>query len=389
MAEDAQQQPKPRMNPQDYRNQDLVNKLMAATPSYLYSPTMGQHNFFFSEMLRSLVQNKRNENMMGIRNHLEPTHPPQHVLQPPQTIHAGRRPRKRSWSQQRIHSEIPKEITKEEEVIPVDKPLELTSKHSEYPRKHFSKLTTDTKSIIGSELVPNSLNEFNKNKSPSPDISNSSNPNTLRPVLDTVGPTTSAPQTDLILPPPPPVWYPPLYPPYGIDPLHFFIDLRVSGHIYDRKKEILAQSLKNENTAILNSHENISKNRLGSAFSVPKPRTESKNTLAMNLSNNSSEKFRNRVYNNELQTLYENSAELKENSLSRKNTNYVMQNLPRIYSDLNTHKDNELEDGKINSSLMTEEQRTITPKSDRNYEEENNNYHNLVSDDETIAVDEN
>lgn len=40
------------------------------------------------------------------------------------------------------------------------------------------------------------------------------------------------------MPPLPPPWYPPMYPtPYvGVDPLHFFIDLRVSGHIYDRKR---------------------------------------------------------------------------------------------------------------------------------------------------------
>ena len=58
-----------------------------------------------------------------------------------------------------------------------------------------------------------------------------------------------------------------------VDPLHFFIDLRVSGQVYDRKKEAyLQQALKNNNILLdSNSWVNpiIGKNRAGSAFKVP------------------------------------------------------------------------------------------------------------------------
>jgi hypothetical protein len=119
--------------------------------------------------------------------------------------------------------------------------------------------------------------------------------------------------------------YPPIYPPYGIDPLHFFIDLRVSGQIFDRKRE-LAEAEKNE---ILNNSNTDNKNKVtsiedimgptrqGSAFSVPKSSRETKSHLqsAINLS-------------------AETSGAISEKMLlnHEKNTNYVMQNLPRIYN---------------------------------------------------------
>ena len=38
------------------RSNDLVSKLLAATPPYLYAVPPAPHSFFFSEMLRSFVQ---------------------------------------------------------------------------------------------------------------------------------------------------------------------------------------------------------------------------------------------------------------------------------------------------------------------------------------------
>lgn len=59
-------QPKQRINPHEIRNVDLVQRFLAATPSYLYSPPpIGPPNFFFSEMLRSLVQSKAAEGARG------------------------------------------------------------------------------------------------------------------------------------------------------------------------------------------------------------------------------------------------------------------------------------------------------------------------------------
>lgn len=76
-----------------------------------------------------------------------------------------------------------------------------------------------------------------------------------------------------------------------VDPLHFFIDLRVSAanQGQDRKKEAyLHQALKNNNILIDSNTWNnpiISKNRIGSAFKVPGSMVESNNNSfsAMNL----------------------------------------------------------------------------------------------------------
>lgn len=291
--------PKTRMNPQDFRNQDLVSRLLAATPPYLYSAPMAPHNFFFSEMLRSLVQAKNNEASNRLQqataaSHMPPSHHPHHV---------GRRPRKRSWSHHRIpfdHQLVtpPKDFEEK-----VEKPLELTtgksSKREDSPISEKVPRFEDTESRNGSEKV----------QSP---IEASSPPPVDQP------PATLTSPTDLVLPPPPPVWYPSLYPPYGIDPLHFFIDLRVSGHI--RSKENSSPSSSgfrpdNNNSQFFDLE---SKNRHGSAFSIPTPREGAiKSPGAVNLSTT--------------------AQETDEKDNLSKNTNYVMQNLPRIYTHLNAH----------------------------------------------------
>jgi len=74
----------------DPRGGDLVSRLLAATPPYLYS-FAPPNSFFFSEMLRSFVHAKQ---------------PPENptVCGPPANPAAGlgvhRRPRKRSWRDQ-------------------------------------------------------------------------------------------------------------------------------------------------------------------------------------------------------------------------------------------------------------------------------------------------
>lgn len=80
-----------------------------------------------------------------------------------------------------------------------------------------------------------------------------------------------------------------------VDPLHFFIDLRVSaGQIYDRKKEAyLQQALKNNNILLDSSAWNntnnpiIGRNRANSAFKVPISQSEQlQNLNAINLISN-------------------------------------------------------------------------------------------------------
>lgn len=70
-----------------------------------------------------------------------------------------------------------------------------------------------------------------------------------------------------------------------VDPLHFFIDLRVSaGQIYDRKKEAFQQALKSNNSGTWNNSPIIAKNRAGSAFKVPSSfNDQTSNFSAMNL----------------------------------------------------------------------------------------------------------
>lgn len=300
---------KPRMNPQDYRNQELVSRLLAATPPYLYSAPVGPHNFFFSEMLRSIVQAKNNEATVTSRNS-QLNHQPQPQM--------GRRPRKRSWSNHRTPSyEQPKQQAEEKPVIP-EKPLELTNKHNEFSLS--PKGNHDTQKILSpriDESVKIQRIDVEEPKTPE------STPPILTPTSETPS-TSSIPPSDLILPPPPPMWYPPIYPPYGIDPLHFFIDLRVSGHIYDRKKENTSPSYRpeNNNSSFFDA-ESISKCRQNSAFSVPIP----KDTSAINLITSDKK---------EPSEPFFDFFDTKEKVEISKNTNYVMQNLPRIYTNLAT-----------------------------------------------------
>lgn len=86
---------KPKLDPKDVNNSELVHRLLAATPAYLYSAPMSPHNFFFSEMLRSIVQAK-DHNIAFQRNC--PSQPSNHNNTTNQMPTFLRRPRKRLWS---------------------------------------------------------------------------------------------------------------------------------------------------------------------------------------------------------------------------------------------------------------------------------------------------
>ena len=168
-----------------------------------------------------------------------------------------------------------------------DKPLELTTHRS---------------SLSQPPQAPAPPSTSADERPPSPSSSSTSHPNSLSNLLP---PCNALPDpqmpSDLLLPPTQPLWYPPLYPlpggpqqPYGFDPLHFFIDLRVSGHIFDRNK-----------TGKDDEEVKLKQNKHCSAFSVPQPRNH--------------------------EGLQEDHPRPVPNS-----THYVMQNLSRIYDDVRT-----------------------------------------------------
>lgn len=132
------------------------------------------------------------------------------------------------------------------------------------------------------------------------------------------------PPSNLILPPPPPMWYPPLYnPQFGVDPLNFFIDLRVSGHIYDRKRA-LAEGIDTNISQEMRPEEPSLDKRLGrdfgqrprhlSAFSVP--------VRSNNMNVDGSDGYLEQT-----------------NSGKVNGTSYIMRNLKRVYENLHLGRD--------------------------------------------------
>lgn len=206
----------PRLNPKDLGNSDFVNRLLAATRiTDFYSAA--PHSFFYSEMLRSLVQS---------RNDSADRDSQQQVYNNSQQFQ--RRSRKRAWPHR-----FP-EITPSENILhnaDVDfKPQKTPKRHDpdKYPEVKGS--PEDQRAKFGKdEKAPESL---------------------IFP------PTHTAP------------WYQP-YPP-------FFIDLRVSGHIYDNNNE--TKTTPSPPIGL------DPKARQGSAFTVPQP---SRNSMApINLTTN-------------------------------------------------------------------------------------------------------
>ncbi|XP_023938778.2 uncharacterized protein LOC112046379 [Bicyclus anynana] len=238
----------------ELRNTELVSRLLAATPPYLYSALPLQpHAFFFSEMLRSFV---------NARHGCRPPHYHRRFKRRSHKYFAENEDWRRDWPKQdekkdpEPRPEVPLELTVEKprsgEQSPRLSPKAEPPKQSPSPPGRQSTFVD-----VGTEELPK----------PSPCIGrNSVEPN-------------SVPSSNLILPPPPPMWYPPLYnPQFGVDPLNFFIDLRVSGHIYDRKRaEAMDVNINQEHRSGLDES-NLEK-RLGkdlgqkprhlSAFSVP------------------------------------------------------------------------------------------------------------------------
>lgn len=310
--------PKPRMSPLEFRNTDLVSRLLAATPPYLYNMSLLPNTYFFSEMLRSFVQAKAERSSSF--------HPP------------IRRSRKRNWPTSRSEyygkpSTEPKTEDLHQETMwnvktnkkTEENPLELTISKPETDHYHTKIDNFNTK------VEPNTTDVFGNLHQ---NIQQDNNPQ------------------NLVLPPPPPMWYPPLYPtpPYGIDPLHFFIDLKVSGHIYDRKniKEQSRESPPKEkipHTEVSNFKQDtdlsntFKQTRNGSAFSVPNPNK----TFADN--ENRSKKF-----------------DVKsmgfDKSQNKTSTNYVMSNISNIYKCIYDNRDQNMTEG-VEHKQETEEEKKV------------------------------
>lgn len=237
--------------PVDLRPADLVSRLLAATPPYLYTMPLS-NSFFFSEMLRSFVQARA-------------------------SAVPSRRGRKRAWRETRP---LPPQN---------DKPLELTT-NPKPPPTPPGKSETPPKETSQNMLIQ---------------------PCNVLPL-----PSAEAPA----LLPTAPLWFPPLNmypppPPQCFDP-HYFVDLRVSGHIWDRKHEkdhVPIEPL-NLQTEEKKDVLNLSFRKHNSAFSVPQPREHQ-------------EKITNK---------------------SPSGTNYFLQNLDKIYKDVKPKQEEskeELEEG--------------------------------------------
>ncbi|XP_020291618.1 uncharacterized protein LOC109858597 [Pseudomyrmex gracilis] len=383
---------------------DLVSRLLAATPPYLYNVPLTPHSFFFSEMLRSFVQAKTEaSSTSGSGSTSSGTGAP----------NASRR-RKRSWRDAR------------------DRPLELTTKerphhhhhhhhHHQHPDKYYHSAsqqqstqvppetrlendgkratdgsysdvenkTFDQKPNFGSDIlkpIDENKTEFPRQHGknyfderprhfeqaqPPENVFPGGEPRKVKPEdsqqLDrgrncnfdggrsyedrskSIAPGQEVPQP-LQLPDqkkldfprgpflpglpgrgcdgvlqgvkgfplpggmsgpadflPGPLWYPPYpmpqsYP--GIDPLHFFIDLRVSGHIWDRKHASERQL--------------PFKSKHCSAFSVPQ-----------------SKEYGNRPLN---LTRDEATTSKNPDAENTRGTNYILKHLTKTYQDIQQTK---------------------------------------------------
>ncbi|XP_063930787.1 uncharacterized protein LOC135142907 [Zophobas morio] len=281
--------PKPRLSPLEFRNTDLVSRLLAATPPYLYNMSLLPNTYFFSEMLRSFVQAKSDPSSRSF-----PT----------------RRTRKRPWTAMKSDSSSPPKL---------DQTNDWALKNSYVEHKSESPLELTTESDKAKSTFSSTMTE-RKVEMPLPEQ--------VEPLYSPMGQEGNP--SGLILPPPPPMWYPPLYPtttPYGIDPLHFFIDLRVSGHIYDRKnqRDEAAKVDSEEKKQTVGKEPVFKQSRHASAFSVPTPRLN----RPMNLSH--SEEYTDFTQESKNLKFDVKSMGLDRNKIG---TSYIMTNINHIYKNV-------------------------------------------------------
>jgi hypothetical protein len=186
--------------------------LSAATPAYFFTPPQAGHNFFFSELLRSIVQKRKADELNA-------------AMKAKSVPKKARKPAYHATSYHKVEPEY-KRPKLSEQNVKISDPNE-----------------NDDPKILSSTSHENSQDSvINVDKDDSPPAPQSTTLN--------AHPNSSA-------------FYP-------YDPLHFFIDLRVSaGQV--KKEAYLHQALKNN--ILLDSYASnnpiIAKNRIGSAFKVP------------------------------------------------------------------------------------------------------------------------
>nr|XP_018898089.1 PREDICTED: uncharacterized protein LOC109031180 [Bemisia tabaci] len=243
-------EPSPMGPKPDCRSGDLVSRLLAATPPYLYNIPVGPQNFFFSEMLRGFVHARA----------AAPAPPPKDStlsLGPPPPP-GSRRGRKRSWKEAKAAE-----------------PLELTTKTPPPPPR------------VQSPPAP---------------------PNVLPPMLPMQAELPLPPRLgpDLMINP---LWFPHLYPPVPpqFDPLNFLMDLRAgAGAAWPEGKAPETKETPEEPLNLQVEDKKLEpilgfpffKQRQSSAFRVPQPRGQ---------------------------------PEVARASVQTKSTNYILQNLQKIY----------------------------------------------------------
>ncbi|XP_013182962.2 uncharacterized protein LOC106129069 [Amyelois transitella] len=293
-------------NIRELRNTELVSRLLAATPPYLYSALPLQpHAFFFSEMLRSFVNARH-----GCR-------PPHYHRRFKRRSHKYFAENENEWRRDAREWQKPEEEKKEQETRP-EVPLELTVEKQQRGREPSPRRSPKLEKSSGSPGPPgrHTFVDVGMEELPKP------SPCVGRTPTD---PGAAVPPSNLILPPPPPMWYPPLYnPQFGVDPLNFFIDLRVSGHIYDRKRALAEGIDTNINQEVRPDDSNVDK-RLGrdfgqrprhlSAFSVP--------VRSGNISVDGPDR-------------YFDQTGVKSGKVN--GTSYIMRNLKRVYEHLHSNE---------------------------------------------------
>lgn len=328
---------------------DLVSRLLAATPPYLYNVPMTPHSFFFSEMLRSFVQAKADTTTTTTTTTNLTTGSP---------VGPSRR-RKRSWRDARDrplelttkdksqshnlnltndkyfhHEPIENRFKNDNNIDNIERKTNYSAdvlKPVDENRTDFTKQSRnffdDSSRLFGAEQVNQSDTLFSieqkiKTDSDTTDINRKNSDEHAKMNQDTyynIEEKTkmdfstknflSASDTGFNMTPtipnpsefmPNPLWYPPYplpqtYP--GIDPLHFFIDLRVSGHIWDRKLSERQLTFKSKNC---------------SAFSVPQTKE----------------------YNNRPLDLTRDEATTSKNDENYRGTHFIMKHLSKTYNDI-------------------------------------------------------
>ncbi|XP_063982924.1 uncharacterized protein LOC135165500 [Diachasmimorpha longicaudata] len=337
---------------------DLVSRLLAATPPYLYNVPLTPHSFFFSEMLRSFVQAKsesatsstatsppginrrRKRSWRDARDRpLELTtkdkNPQQHHEPPTEKYYHHQDIPESRFKPDNFDAELKPQSFEEKSNFSADIVKPVEENHSEFV-KQARNFYDDSSRLFGVDRMAQHESIFPSNQKIKPEeqISHQNDRKyetdrqrmnqemsfaqeqknksdfSARSFVPGVGvrPEELSTGQKNFLPPavpnaeflPGPMWYPPYplpqsYP--GIDPLHFFIDLRVSGHIWDRKISERQAPLRNKHC---------------SAFSVPQAK-----------------EFNNRPLN-----LTRDEASTSKKPDNCRGTHFILKNLMRTYKDI-------------------------------------------------------